>query len=109
MPNPNIINIIDHPSIIRSTSVRLAEGRRPTRIVLRHFPDEQKFVTHYEVMTVEVRTVQRDGRMYDDVILASEGFDNGTYFEYGPGWHRTEEDAMEAAKKNFYERAARLG
>jgi hypothetical protein len=103
--NPNIIQIVDHPSIIRSTSIKLAEGLRPRRIVLRKLPG--KFVTHSEHLTIRVvETSASPDRKYDCVVCEHEDFDQGNYFEFHN--EASEKIALTKAEHDFETRAARL-
>ena len=107
MPNPNVISVFDEPSIIRSTALRLSEGLRPRRVVLRHLWAEMKYVVHDEYLKIRVETRQSWRGPLDYVICTHDGFDHGSYFEYGPGWGRTREAALALASSAFDSRAAR--
>lgn len=107
MGNSNIIEIVNDPSIVQASHVRVAEGLRPNRIVLRHLEDQRKFVTHNELLRIDVETRTKEGYIYDYVVFTHNGFDNGHYFEYGPGWGTTREEALEKARNDFNERSGR--
>lgn len=104
MGNPNIIEIQNVPTIMNAGPIRIAEGHRPHRTVLRHLESEQKYVVHLELLRIDVDTRTKNGYAYDYVVFTSEGFDNGHYFEYGPNWRTTQEEALQRAKNKFEER-----
>jgi hypothetical protein len=103
--NPNIIEIIDDPSVRMSTSLKLSEGLRPLRVVLRELPE--KFVTHIELMTIAVETRVEEGHTYDYVVCRHDGFDQGHYFEFGELVGRSREEAIQQAHEDFNKRATR--
>lgn len=113
MGNPNIIKIVDDHTILIASNIRIAEGLRPNRVVLRHLEDQKKFVTHNEMLRIDVETresLHEMGRTtYDYVVFTHDGFDNGHYFEYGPGWGTTREEAHEKAKEDFVKRVGPRG
>ena len=81
MPNPNIIEFKNDPSVELGSSVKLDPGMRPRRVVIRSLPG--KFVTHMELMRVDVETrTNEEGRTYDVVVCSHESFDQGHYFDH---------------------------
>jgi len=107
---PNIIEIRDDSSIIAAGPVKLSEGLRPTRVVLRSLPGQ--FVTHVEFMNIHVEERPALDAAYDAekayayVVCTHEGFDNGHYFDYGINGVK-QKDALEAARKDYNERLGR--
>ena len=103
MGNPNIIEIKNDESIRRATAVKLDEGLRPRRVVLRELPG--KFVTHWELMRVDIETRKEGDYTYDYVVCSHEGYDQGHYFE----WHNVSKDeAWKQAVADFVERSQRF-
>jgi len=121
MKNPNIIEFVDHPTVVLNSGLVLSPGLRPTRVVLRHLEDEGKFVTHLEFMRIDVETrifykntlPEGSRPVYDVVVCRHEFFENGRYFEYDlpgrrPIHNRTREEAYEVARKDFEDRRKRV-
>ena len=107
MGNPNIIVFINDPSILRSTSLKLDEGLRPRRVVLRRL--EGKYVTHDEYMHISVETKENeDGSKLDNVVCRHECFDHGHYYDFGGHSGVSEDAAKEQAIADFQKRAGRF-
>lgn len=76
--------ILNDPTIINHTYIKVCDGLRPHRLVLRHLPDEVKpYVTHMENM-----------KLVGDDTYGHEDFYWGNYF-----------DSLEDANKDFEKRS----
>jgi hypothetical protein len=122
MPNPNIVEIIDHPSIVLGTAVSLSVGLRPRRIVMRKLEDA--YATCIEYMTVRVETrkleanaalPQRGNALRDYIVCEHDFFDGehrfrfSTVDENGTSAVKSEELARARALEDYNSRVRTFG
>ncbi len=100
MGNPNIIEIKQGEDVLfADTSIRLSEGLRPRRIVLRELPG--KYVTHMEFLRIDVEVRTKEGKSYDYVVFSHDGYDQGHYYDHGLHTGVSKEDALRSARADF--------
>ena len=99
LPNStNVCKVINDDSIIRASSLKVCEGARPKRIVMRLL-SKGEYVVHTEYMNI---SMERCGLTYDVAVFTHAEFDQGTYFTFT---ERTKAAACEKANLEFDERA----
>jgi len=98
----NVIEFIDHPSVMTSGPLTLAPGRRPKRVVLRKL--DREFVTHVEYMVITSSIEKRENVNIVIVRCAHRDWDLGHYFTFGGPTGRSEADALKEATADFQER-----
>ena len=80
--------VLNDPSILNYTFIKVSEGLRPHRVVLRHLPDEvQPYVVHMENMNlVEDDTYGHDtfywGHYFDSLEDAEKGFEERSHSNF---------------------------
>jgi hypothetical protein len=77
------VKIINHPSIIQASAVKIVDGCAPTRLVIRDEGGYHPYVVHKESMTIEGNE------------LVHQDFYDGHYYH-----------SLEAAKRDFNERTS---
>lgn len=104
----NIVEFIDHPTIVYASALKLASGLRPYRVVLRE--EQSEFIVHDEYMRIRIEQDKKDGRQftYNVLVCEHDGFGNGKYFNYdepGKSFHgQTRNDALKLATECFESR-----
>jgi hypothetical protein len=105
---PNLIRLVNDPSIIAFGPITLSSGLRPRRIVLRKLPGQ--FVTHVEYVHLDVRretlppTDDFSGGEFDVVHVTHDEFEHGHYFTFNNVNRVTEEKAFNDALDNMRKR-----
>ena len=108
--NPtNVCKVINEHGVIRGSSIKVAEGLRPKRIVLRNLEHRQEFVVHTEYLDISIGKQEIDGKTYPVALFTSGDFDQGDYFSYNEYSGRTKEEAHKEATACYERRAERFG
>lgn len=101
----NVCKFINVGGIIRSSNVKVAEGLRPKRIVLRHLENREEFVVHAEYLDIGIEDRTVDGVQMSVAVFTSSAFDPGDYFNYGQFSGQSKEQALEKATARYEERS----
>lgn len=104
MNSTNVCKVVSGPGVIRASNIKVSEGLRPKRIVLRHLEEREEFVVHTEYLDISI-----EGTGNPVAFFSHSGFDQGDYYGYGEYSERSKEQAHADAVAKFAKRAEGFG